>query len=148
MNSKKLDFSKLKLGPIGIGFAICIFSHTLMSVYFMDLVGLISAFIVAFILTFREGSQIDFEKKKIRSYTSLFGFKWGVWKDINSKYSIRPMANNKLYKVYSRASVVTRKDKPGMVVYESPDRRNRLVLGEFENRKEADRFAQEVRNSL
>ena len=148
MNSKKLDFSKLKLGPIGIGFAICIFSHTLMSVYFMDLVGLISAFIVAFILTFREGSQIDFEKKKIRSYTSLFGFKWGVWKDINSKYSIRPMANNKLYKVYSRASVVTRKDKPGMVVYESPDRRNRLVLGEFENRKEADRFAQEVRKSL
>ena len=144
MSSKKLNFSKLKFGPIGIGFAICIFSHTLMSLYFMDLVGLISAFIVAFILTFREGAEIDFDSKKFREYKSVFGLKWGSWVEINPKYSIRPMKNNKLYRSYSRASVVIRKGKPGMVVYESPNRKKRVVLGELEEKKDADQFAREV----
>ena len=144
----KHNFSKLKFGLIGVGVAICISVHTLMSVYFFDWMGLISGFIILSIVSFRTGAEIDFKSNKIRKYISIYGIKSGTWNLINPKFSIRSITNNKLYKFNSKSSSVVIEKKPGMVVYEGSKGKGRIILGEFYEKQEADVFAKELRERV
>ena len=145
---EKHNFSKLKFGFIGIGVAICISVHSLMAIYFFDGMGLISGFIILSIVSFRKGAEIDFKSNQIRKYNSIYGLKFGSWNPINPKFSFRSIVDNKRYKFNYKSSSVTREKKPGMVVYEGSKGTGRIILGEFDEKQQADRFAKELRDRI
>ncbi len=75
------------------------------------------------------GTIIDFENKKIRPYTTLFGFiRSGKWADMSDFSGFRIMKINRTYTTYSRSNipldlskctidlVLSKKNKPGFVL--------------------------------
>jgi len=89
----------------------------------------------AFMAFTTTGTIIDFENKKIKPYTTLFGFiRTGKWANISQFSGFRIMKINRRYTTYSRANipldmnkctidlVLTKKGKPGFVLIKKHSR--------------------------
>jgi hypothetical protein len=91
--------------PTGIyaGYSLIIFGA--IGTYY-SLTGLILAAAGIFMAYTCTGSSIDYEKRRIRSYTSLFGFiKTGRWHDAGSFTRFMIYKSRRSYTTYSRANV-------------------------------------------
>ena len=67
-------------------------------------VGVIATFIVVSLLSMREGVEIEFEKERYRSYTTLFGHTFGKGKPLpNIQYvtAVRVLQSSKRYQASS-----------------------------------------------
>ena len=83
----------------------------------------------AFMAFTTTGTILDYKNKKIRPYTTLFGFiRSGKWADLSEFSGFRIMKINRRYTTYSRANipldmnkctidlVLSKKNKPGFVL--------------------------------
>jgi len=88
-------------GPVGTSAGIVIFVAGLIETYY-NLSGLILVFIGAFFGFSSSGTLIDFDKKRLKNTTNLFGFiRTGQWIWINSDMKITVKKSNKTWRAYS-----------------------------------------------
>jgi hypothetical protein len=89
-------------------------------------------------LTF-EGTKIDYDSRRIKSYTCLFGlFKVGRWYSVNnfSKFSI--YKSNRSYTTYSRANVpLTLKDTSIRLALLNNDGSLKVIINRYTSFEEA-----------
>jgi hypothetical protein len=93
------------------------------------------------------GTIIDIENKKVRSYTSLFGFiRTGKWIEVSRFSRFKIMKSNRRYTSYSRANVQLDMNISDItLLLVSKDGRRKVVLNRYSNfedaRKEMDELS-------
>ena len=108
---------------------------------------LISGAFMAFTFT---GTIIDIENKKVRPYTSLFGFiRTGKWIEVSNFSGFKIMKSNRRYTSYSRGSVrldMNISDISLLLV--SKDGRRKVVLNRYSNFEDAHKEMDELNRML
>ena len=96
------------------------------------------------------GTIIDLEKRKVRPYTSLFGFiRTGKWIEVSGFSGFKIMKSNRKYTSYSRANVqldMNISDISLLLVNKNGTRK--VVLNRYNNFEDARRDMDELKRSL
>ena len=96
------------------------------------------------------GSLIDIENKKVRPYTSLFGFiRTGKWIEISGFSGFKIIKSNRRYTSYSRANVqldMNISDISLLLVNKNGTRK--VVLNRYNNFEDARKDMDELKNTL
>jgi hypothetical protein len=104
----------------------------------------------AFMAFTSTGSMIDIENKKVRPYTSLFGFiRTGKWIEVSGFSGFKIMKSNRRYTSYSRANVqldMNISDIKLLLVNKNGTRK--VVLNRYNNFEDARRDMDELKNTL
>jgi hypothetical protein len=104
----------------------------------------------AFMAFTSTGSLIDIENKKVRPYTSLFGFiRTGKWIEVSGFSGFKIMKSNRRYTSYSRANVqldMNISDISLLLVNKSGSRK--VVLNRYKNFEDARKDMDELKNTL
>lgn len=97
----KLDKS---FGPVGSIAGITLFTVGIATTFY-SFGGIILVVIGAFVGFTGSGAYIDYENKRIKQYTNLFGiFKVGKWICIDEKSSVEIKKSNIAWRTYSRSN--------------------------------------------
>jgi len=139
------------LGPSGTfaGFSLVIFG--IIGLYFsLTIIGLILIVAGAFMAFTYEGTIIDFNSGKIKSYTNLFGlFKIGKWYSINSFHKFRIYKSNRTYTSYSRANVeLNLKNSDIRLVLLNDDGSLKITINKYSSFEEARKEMTELIKDL
>ena len=108
---------------------------------------LISGAFMAFTFT---GTIIDIENKKVRPYTSLFGFiRTGKWIEVSNFSGFKIMKSNRRYTSYSRANVQLDMNISDItLLLVSKDGRRKVVLNRYSNFEDARKEMDELSGML
>ena len=96
------------------------------------------------------GTIIDIENKKVRSYTSLFGFiRTGKWIEVSRFSRFKIMKSNRRYTSYSRANVQLDMNISDItLLLVSKDGRRKVVLNRYSNFEDARKEMDELSGML
>ena len=104
----------------------------------------------AFMAFTSTGTMIDIENKKVRPYTSLFGFiRTGKWIEVSGFSGFKIMKSNRRYTSYSRANVqldMNISDIKLLLVNKNGTRK--VVLNRYNNFEDARKDMDELKNTL
>ena len=104
----------------------------------------------AFMAFTSTGTMIDIEKKKVRPYTSLFGFiRTGKWIEVSGFSGFKIMKSNRRYTSYSRANVqldVNISDVKLLLVNKNGT--GKVELNRYKNFEDARKDMDELKNAL
>jgi hypothetical protein len=96
------------------------------------------------------GSLIDIENKKVRPYTSLFGFiRTGKWIEVSGFSGFKIIKSNRRYTSYSRANVqldMNISDISLLLVNKNGTRK--VVINRYNDFEDARRDMDELKNTL
>jgi hypothetical protein len=96
------------------------------------------------------GTMIDIENKKVRPYTTLFGFiRTGKWIEVSVFSGFKIMKSNRRYTSYSRANVqldVNISDVKLLLINKNGTRK--VELNRYKNFEDARKDMDELKNSL
>jgi hypothetical protein len=96
------------------------------------------------------GTMIDIEKKKVRPYTSLFGFiRTGKWIEVSGFSGFKILKSNRRYTSYSRANVqldVNISDIKLLLVNKNGT--GKVELNRYKNFEDARKDMDELKNAL
>ena len=108
---------------------------------------LISGAFMAFTFT---GTIIDIENKKVRPYTSLFGFiRTGKWIEVSRFSRFKIMKSNRRYTSYSRVNVQLDMNISDIsLLLVSKDGRRKVVLNRYSNFEDAHKEMDELNRML
>lgn len=106
MKSANNKIDKL-LGPTGSFAGISMAAFSVVAYIYGSVIIAAVLFIAGLFMAFTySGTKIDFEKRRIKSYTCLFGFlSYGKWTDINEFNKFTISASRRSQTTYSRANV-------------------------------------------
>jgi len=96
------------------------------------------------------GTIIDIENKKVRPYTSLFGFiRTGKWIEVSRFSRFKIMKSNRRYTSYSRANVQLDMNISDItLLLVSKDGRRKVVLNRYSNFEDARKEMDELSGML
>jgi len=96
------------------------------------------------------GTIIDIENKKVRPYTSLFGFiRTGKWIEVSRFSRFKIMKSNRRYTSYSRANVQLDMNISDItLLLVSKDGRRKVVLNRYSNFEDARKEIDELSGML
>ena len=96
------------------------------------------------------GSMIDIENKKVRPYTSLFGFiRTGKWIEVSGFSGFKIIKSNRRYTSYSRANVqldMNISDIKLLLVNKNGTRK--VIINRYNNFEDARMDMDELKNTL
>jgi hypothetical protein len=106
---------------------------------YTNLAGLIFVVTGVFMAFTFDGTKIDFDSRRIKSYTSLFGlFKIGKWHSVNSFKKFSIYKSNRSYTTYSRANVpLTLKNTDIRLALLSNDGSLKIIINRYNSFEEA-----------
>lgn len=118
------------------GYSLIIFG--LIGTYF-KWTGLILVIAGAFMSFTYEGTRIDFIKRRIKSYTALFGImKFGKWLPVDSFTSFNIYRSRRSYTTYSRANLtLTEKNDDIRLAFLNKDKSRKIVINKYKSFSEA-----------
>jgi hypothetical protein len=94
------------LGPTGVYSGYFLMLAGIAAAYFFSLPYLLLALAGMFMAFTFDGTQIDFDLRRIRNYSCLFGlFRIGKWYDINTFKKFHIVRSKRIYTTYSKANV-------------------------------------------
>jgi hypothetical protein len=94
------------LGPTGVCSGYFLMLAGIAAAYFFSLPYLLLALAGMFMAFTFDGTQIDFDLRRIRNYSCLFGlFRIGKWYDINTFKKFHIVRSKRIYTTYSKANV-------------------------------------------
>ena len=96
------------------------------------------------------GTMIDIENKKVRPYTSLFGFiRTGKWIEVSEFSGFKIMKSNRRYTSYSRANVQLDMNISDIsLLLVNKNGTGKVVLNRYNNFEDARKDMDELKNTL
>ena len=129
------------------GYALIIAGLLMVSTSVMALILIIPGMFIAFTFT---GTIIDTENKRVKPYTTLFGFiRTGKWLETNQFSNFAIEKSTKRYTMYSRANVRldTNQNEINLILRNS-DGTSKVVLNKYKSFEDAQREKEELSRIL
>jgi hypothetical protein len=112
-------------------------------------IGVVGVVFGGVVVTSRDGVIIDMTARKLKGYTSLYGYKYGEWENLDNYISVCVLTSHRVWKLkYMSAKYSDVTPREFVVCLLNKSHRKKQNLKRFENQQEALSFAQEVSDEL
>ncbi|MBL4754857.1 MAG: hypothetical protein JKY52_14835 [Flavobacteriales bacterium] len=122
-----------------------------LSYYSLDFtaLGVVALIFGGVVVTSKDGVIIDMQKRKIKSYTSFYMYKYGTWENLRNYGSVSVLVSHRVWKIKhlsSKHSDVTPREF--LVCLLGKSHRKKQNIGRFSAQAEALKFAKEIATTL
>jgi len=131
------------------GYTLIVVGIALIGLGFIDInafgLGVVAVIFGGVVVTSTDGVLIDMGTRKIKGYTSFYGYKYGEWENLRNYGSVSIVISHRVWKVKhmgAKLSDVTPREF--VVCLLGKSHRKKQNLKRFDSQQKAKEFAQEV----